>query len=235
MYKTIDSRWGPMVVLARDQYVGRSIINYGEYNPDETEKILELAVPGKLCLDIGANLGAISMALESNGFSTVCFEPQPEIYKLLRANVSGDCFNRALGSTSGTVKMPKVSYSEKGNFGGLGIGGSTIYGQIDVKMDTLDSFNFEDVGFIKIDVEGFELEVLKGGRKTILRDKPVLYIEDDRAEKRAALRDYIKELGYTYEMHQPRLYRENNHFGLKKNIWDRLYASHNLICTYAND
>ena len=234
MHKTVDSRWGPCTYFKKDEYVGRSIHNYGEYGPDETEKILELADKTKLCLDIGANIGVISMALIAGGFKVEAFEPQPEVYKLLKKNVGLDAnvHNTALGMAAGVADMPKVYYSDKGNFGGLGIGAKSIYGSYQVPVATLDSFNFENVGFIKLDVEGFEEQVLRGGVETILRDKPIMYIEDDRMEKSATLRAYIQELGYTYESHKPLLYRENNFFGLKKNIWAPMnYASHNLICT----
>jgi hypothetical protein len=106
-----------------------------------------------------------------------------------------------------------------------------MYGSYEVPVRSLDSYDFENVGFIKIDVEGFEEAVLWGGIETITRDKPIMYIEDDRMEKRSSLRAYIKSLGYTYEAHQPTLYREQNFKGLKKNIWaPKNFASHNLIC-----
>lgn len=233
MINTKESRWGPCSYFLKDEYVGRSIHNYGEYGPDETEKILELAPKDKLCLDIGANIGVISMALVANGYKVAAFEPQPEVFKLLKKNVGfdADVHNTALGMDTGFVDMPKVYYSAKGNFGGLGIGTKSLYGSYQVPIATLDSFGFSNVGFIKIDVEGFEEMVLRGGFETIMRDRPIMYIEDDRMEKRATLREYIKELGYTYTSHQPTLYRENNFFGLKKNIWAPMnYASHNLIC-----
>lgn len=229
--RTVESRWGTCSYFGKDEYVGRSIHNYGEYNPDETEKILELATPGKLCLDIGANIGCISMALSRAGHSVVSFEPQPEIFKLLEKNHNGKNINSALGVDLGLVDMPKVYYSVRGNFGGLSIGMPSIYGSYKVPINTLDSYEFENVGFIKIDVEGFETAVLTGGIKTIRRDRPIMYIEDDRIAERTKLRNMITALGYTYVPHQPTLYRENNFFGLKKNIWDRNYASHNLICT----
>ena len=231
MIKTVDSRWGPCTYFLKDEYVGKSIHNYGEYNPDETEKIVSLADKNKLCLDIGANIGVISMALVASGFEVQAFEPQPEVYKLLNMNVGKNVHNIALGMGAGMASMPKVYYSQKGNFGGLGIGTKSIYGSYEVPVATLDSFEFTNVGFIKIDVEGFEEAVLRGGIETITRDKPIMYIEDDRIDKRVSLRAYIKSLGYTYEMHQPTLYRENNFFGLKKNVWaPKNFASHNLIC-----
>jgi len=48
---------------------------------------------------------------------------------------------------------------------------------VEVPLRTLDSFDFKDVSFVKIDVEGSELEVLEGGRRTISRDRPHLLVE----------------------------------------------------------
>ncbi len=233
MYKTVDGRWGECTFLAKDEYVGRSMYYYGEYGPDETEKILDIAYG--TCLDIGANIGCISQALLAAGHKVVAFEPQPQLFSLLGKN----SLNRgevvlvpaAVGAAEGHVAMPKVQYSAKGNFGGIGVGDRSIYGSISVPVVTIDSHNFNDVGFMKIDVEGYELEVLRGATETIRRCKPIMYIEDDRREKSVALRAYIRELGYNIEEHFPTLYREENFFGLKKNVWDRNYASHNLICT----
>lgn len=228
-------RWGDCEYFLKDEYVGRSIHYYGEYNPDETEKILSLVTGDGWCLDIGANIGCITQALGREGHSVIAFEPQPEVHALLARNASYASddiitYNAAVGAECGTAEMPKIYYSEKNNIGGLGIGMKSLRGNYEVKLVSIDSLKLGKVSFMKIDVEGYELEVLKGARETILRDKPVMYIEDDRIEKRAALREYIAELGYTYEMHQPTLYRENNFFGLKKNVWDKDYASHNLIC-----
>lgn len=232
MLKTINSRWGTTTFFAKDEYVGRSLWYYGEYNPDETEKIIELATGvGGIALDIGANIGVISQALIHSGVKVISWEPQPEVYKLLRKNAVGaTVYNCAVGDVVGTVQMPKVHYSEKGNFGGLSIGDNSKLGSYDVPVVTIDSYDLPPVGFIKIDVEGYELLALRGAVKTITRDKPILYIEDDRKDKSVALRNYIRELGYTITEHQPHLFREKNFFKCSKMCWDRVYASHNLIC-----
>ena len=236
MYKEVEGRWGKCKFFAKDEYVGKSMYNYGEYGPDETELILTLAEESAgCCLDIGANIGVISQALLATGHRVHAFEPQPEVYKLLVENMgnvwgSYTHHNTAIGSEAGVAEMPKVHYSAKGNFGGLSIGSNSIYGTYPVPVVTIDSYEFPDVGFMKIDVEGFELEVLQGATKTIERCKPIMYIEDDRPDKSRALRQKIEELGYYIVEHHPRLYREDNFFGLKKNIWSMTYESHNLIC-----
>jgi len=228
MYREVNGRWGPCRFFGKDEYVGRSMFSYGEYNPDETEKILDLA-SGR-CLDIGANIGCISQALIHEGYVVDAFEPQPELFALLEYNArGGTCHNSACGNEAGMATMPKVQYSAKGNFGGLGLFESSMYGTISVPVLVIDSLNYDDVGFIKIDVEGYEYEVITGATETIKRCRPTLYVEDDRREKSGALRNLIVSLGYGIEEHKPTLYREQNFFGLKKNIWDRNYASHNLI------
>lgn len=231
MLRMVAGRWGKTTYLGKDEYVGRSLHNYGEYNPDETEMILSLADKSRLCLDIGANFGVMGQALEFNGYEVVSFEPQPELFKLvLSKNVAGMKYNCALGDMPGTAPMPKLRYDEKNNFGGMGLGFRSVLGSIQVEVRTLDSFEFEDVGFIKIDVEGFEEKVLRGGQSTIARCRPVMYIEDDRAAQSKSLRDYIMSLGYTIEEHKPPLFREQNYLGYKKNVWGKNYVSHNLIC-----
>lgn len=234
MYKTIEGRWGPIKFLLTDQYVGRSLYYYGEYNPDETEMIRSLA--NGLCLDIGANMGVITQALLVAGHEVIAFEPQLLICDILRENCAFtestkyQVYNTAVGSECGVAEMPKVQYGAKNNFGGLGIGDKSIYGNITVPMTTIDSYQLDGVGFIKIDVEGFEYEVLVGATETIKRCKPILYIEDDRVAKRDRLRKQIQSMGYTIEEHKPTLYRKENFFNHQKNVWDKNYASHNLIC-----
>jgi len=228
----VDGRWGRIWFYGKDEYVGRSLFNYGEYNPDETEMIISLANerPGCECLDIGANFGVMGQALEANGFKVTSFEPQPDVYDVLRRNVSGATFNCGLGDSTGSFTMPKILRGSKANYGGQGIGVRSDLGTISVDVITLDSLNFENIGLMKIDVEGFEERVLRGGVETIARCRPILYIEDDRVDRSASLRAYITSLGYTIEEHKPLLYRPENFFGLQRNIWGRNYASHNLIC-----
>lgn len=225
--RSVSGRWGEVWFEGKDEYVGRSLFNYGEYNPDETEMILSLA--SGLCLDIGANFGVMGQALEANGFEVVSFEPQPDVCKILSKNVTGVIHNCGLGDIEEVGVMPRIFMGSRANYGGMGIGYRSELGTINVDVRTLDSFNLSP-GFMKIDVEGFEERVLRGGVETIARCKPIMYIEDDRAENSVSLRTYITSLGYTIEEHKPSLYRPNNYFGKKKSVWEVDYQSHNIIC-----
>ena len=233
MIRSVDGRWGKTHFFEKDEFVGKSLFHYGEYKPGETEFVLALACEagkGRLILDIGANIGAIGQALEHEGYTVASFEPQPEVFRLLGLNVKGEKHNCALGDFEGIAQMPKVHYSERNNFGGLAIGFSSMLGTIDVAVRKLDSFGLDNVGLMKIDVEGFEERVLHGAVETINRCNPILYMEDDRREARAGLHAFLKKLRYTWTEHRPPLYRADNFFGKRKNVWDESYASHNIVC-----
>ncbi|SNT36751.1 methyltransferase, FkbM family [Tropicimonas sediminicola] len=71
--------------------------------------------------------------------------------------------------------------------------------QVDVETRRLDSFDIRDLGFIKIDVEGHELEVLQGGKETLARETPVLLIEIEERHRPDALEtvsDFLAGFGY---------------------------------------
>ena len=228
--KSCQTAYGPCKFYGKDEYIGRSLYAYGEWSGDECEKIISLA--NGLCLDVGANIGFMSMALASTGLAVLSFEPQEELYRLLVENTTDlpvVPFHMALGSTTDVAHMPIIRYGERGNYGGVPLVGKS-FGTREVKIDTIDNLKLEDVGFIKIDVEGHELEVLKGAEQTIRHWKPIMYIEDDREDKRRALHAYLEELDYSIEQHRPKLFRENNFAGNAVDIWELPYESHNIIC-----
>lgn len=229
--RSVIGKHGEIWFYGKDEYVGKSLYNYGEFSGEECEKILSLADKNKLSLDIGANVGAIAQMFEFHQYPCAAFEPQPEIHNLLQKNFKGETHNCALGSTEGTAQMPRLRYGARYNYGGMSLNTRTELGSYPVPVKTLDSFNYNNVGFIKIDVEGWEEEVLRGALTTIATCKPIMYIEDDRSEKRASLRKYITSMGYSIEEHNTPLYRPNNFFGKAVNVWSpHNFLSFNLIC-----
>lgn len=232
----VDGRWGKCHFFTNDLYIGQSLRHYGEYNPDETEYVVAMAE--KFCrgdkprvLDIGANIGVISQALEASGFLVESFEPLPEVHQLLAMNMRGKTHNVALAERAGFAEMPQLEYGEARNFGGFSLGTrSSLRGAVKVEVKKLDDFNFSDVGLMKIDVEGFEERVLRGAVDTIARCRPALYIEDDRKDKSESLHAFVRELGYDIQLHAPPLFRPENHFGNKENVWGQKLASFNIVC-----
>lgn len=83
--REVNGKYGPVKFFGKDEYVGKSLYNYGEFSPIETARIVGLAGDG-VVLDIGANIGCISQALIVAGKTVQAFEPQPAVYDLLKWN-----------------------------------------------------------------------------------------------------------------------------------------------------
>lgn len=139
-------------------------------------------------VDIGANIGMTSLALASiSPAGTVySFEPSPPTYKLLQRNIhsnnANNCMtlNIACGSSNGTVEFHDNPNSASASH--LSLAGTTLIdGNCQVEVIRLDDFitqhAVERVDFIKIDVEGLELDVVNGARETLSKFKPSLFIE----------------------------------------------------------
>jgi FkbM family methyltransferase len=186
--RTADCRYGRLAFFEDDEFIGKSLAKYGEYSDLETELWCQLELDGKTVIDVGANIGALTVALSdivgADGH-VFAFEPQPQNAGLLRRNVA--CLEVtieevALGAAPGTVSIPFLFDLEHKNYGRVELGS----GDAVVDVRTLDSYNLAPA-FIKIDVEGYELDVLLGARATIERHQPLLYVENDREDKAADL------------------------------------------------
>lgn len=233
-WRRVDSRWGPMVVNRHDHYIGRSLMHYGEFSRDEADRLRSLVQPGAWVVEVGANIGALTLplldAVGPEGF-VMAFEPQPEVREILRANVSRyggqvEVRPEACGPAEGVLYLPPIAYDRPGNFGGVELSGE---GSRPVRVMPLDNLLLPRLDLLKIDAEGMETEVLMGARDLITRHGPILYVEDDRPEHRAALHDALRFLGYRWEQHHPRLFSPRNHFGNQHNLFPGI-VSMNLLC-----
>ena len=151
-------------------------------------------------VDIGGHVGLWSMHLAGKFVQLDAFEPMPQFRECFLKNIGATggvtLHHCALGSTLGQVRMV---YDPKDS-GGTHVGAT---GDV-VEMRTLDSFDFVDVDFIKIDCEGFELEVLKGAVRTIRFTRPTIIVEQkphkleaNYGTKGAPAVEYLKAMGYT--------------------------------------
>ena len=132
-----------------------------------------------LAVDIGAHVGHWSWNMAEDFLQVVAFEPVPQYAECWRKNMEGTARGKAvlhevaLGLGAGTVSL---ACGTPGSHGDTHIAADGDIAQ-DVPLRTLDSFNLQGVSLIKIDVEGYEFPVVKGGTKTILESKPVIIVE----------------------------------------------------------
>jgi hypothetical protein len=78
------------------------------------------------------------------------------------------------------------------------------------------------VGLIKIDVEGYELQVLEGSSDIIARSNPVLYVENDRVNQSPQLIQWLFDHDYQLWWHLPPLFNPENFFEVKENIYPKI-------------
>lgn len=157
-------------------------------------------------LDIGANEGFFAQHLLPLAGSVVAFEPLPqmltrirqlyankmEIHGVIISDREGEAELRypAGGYMSATIAPTNSAALESGR----------VIETVFAPMKTLDSFNLTNVGFVKIDVEGHEEAVLRGGLNTLRREKPNLIIEIEERHAPGSLTrvsKLLQDLGYS--------------------------------------
>lgn len=165
---------------------------------------------GSTVIDAGAHIGSHTIVMANlvgpNG-RVYAFEPQKKIYRELYHNLKLNNLNNAiplryaLGDEAGVIEMNVASIGNEGGTS-IGVGGDKA------ELRTIDGFNFNNVSFIKIDVEQFEDPVLVGARNTIAIHKPILLVEiqggfdfdtapEDIRDKVRHTVDKIKAMGYS--------------------------------------
>lgn len=143
---------------------------------EDRHLISDLLKPGMTVVDVGANIGYYMLMFRSmvgdNG-KIICIEPSPENLPELKKNIESNALKNvelhevAIGKDSGNVNVR----------GGINSGVVQNDGIASVPLRRLDSLVETKVDFVKIDVDGYEGQVLEGAVELLKRDKPILYLE----------------------------------------------------------
>jgi len=164
-------------MLTHDDFIGKQIALLGYYEKVMLNYIKNLNIKGSY-IDVGANIGNHSLYFAKEcGNKIFAFEPDIENYRLLEENTKKynvTSFNIGIGSCKSMMGIER--YREN-------MGMNRLIEGNDVEVSTIDIFEFEEIGLIKIDVEGMEIDVLKGAKKTIEKYKPSLFIENSEPNK----------------------------------------------------
>jgi len=187
---TLDAAGTPAVLhVDPDDHLGKWIARKGWYELDLLEDARERVTGPGTALDVGAHIGnhAVWFALAC-GLDVVSIEPNPDTLKRLTANVEANPGANIRTIHAAVGKKPGRGTSVPGPAGNTGMAKVEIGRTGDLPVITLDSLDVQDVRLIKIDVEGTAAAVLRGARRLIRRDRPVIYAEvDDPAELIAVL------------------------------------------------
>jgi len=129
----------------------------------------------RVALDIGANVGLWTMDLVKDFEHVHAFEPVTDFQECLAKNTKNNNYTIhpvALGEAESEIDM----IITPDNTGHSHIDPSTL-GRGKIPMYTLDSFTFDNIDLIKVDCEGYEVPILKGAKETILRNRPIMIVE----------------------------------------------------------
>ncbi len=242
-YELVQAKHGVFLANRHDIYIGNSLIQYGEYSESEWELLNQVIPEGGIVIEVGAHIGALTIPICKKvgpRGKVLAFEPQPIIFQNLCANLSLNtqfntyAFNKACGSAKSNIKIPDIDYGKEGNYGGAQLEWFTDNktGQ-DVEITTIDSYNIQQLNLLKLDVEGMELEALKGAQNTIERCKPIIYAENHFDNSAKDVVSFLLDLDYNIWQHHARLYNEKNYFQNSNNLYSTT-TSLNIFCVPKN-
>jgi len=224
----IDARYGKMMVHKLDRYIGKSFIEYGEFSEGKVEVFRQMITKDSIVIDVGANIGAHTIVFAGLAKEVYAFEPQKHIFHILCGNVALNelhnvhCFNVACGDGK-QVHYQDIDMAHHNNMGAASLVDMTQGKEIStIPLDI-------PCHFLKIDVEGMELQVLQGAAEMIRFCQPVIYLENDRPDKSAQLIEFINSLGYKCYWHGTALFNPENLRGNQDNVFPGV-GSINMLC-----
>ncbi|MXN66872.1 FkbM family methyltransferase [Stappia sp. GBMRC 2046] len=171
------------------------------YEQDILERLEEYVPKDALILDIGANIGnhALFWVQKSPERKVVCFEPVSSTFEILVKNIEANNKTAQISAQKFGVS-DKPSRARIESFKSSNIGATKLQHDEsgDLSLISIDGFISEEnkIGMLKIDTEGFEVEVLKGADKTIEMHKPIIFVETF-ANKFHETNRILKGHGYT--------------------------------------
>lgn len=207
--RQVDVRGLKLDLSARRSGIVEELLLYGVHEPVATHSYSQRLEPGMSVLEVGTNMGyylAIAASRIGGSGRIIGFEPDPELFQVASRNserlgTPTRVYPFAASDRDGTSTFYQ---SEVGNWGSLknesALQQTT---SVEVETRTIDGF-CEEMQFkpdaLRMDIEGAEAMALAGARRTIARDKPLLFIEVHRfmlseAEYESIL-SVIKEGGY---------------------------------------
>ncbi|MBN2452691.1 MAG: FkbM family methyltransferase [Candidatus Omnitrophica bacterium] len=197
---TLTTMDGITMICDRDdeRSIPMEILNFGDYEAAEMRMMKKFVGKKSVVLDIGANIGWYSINLSrcAPGGRIMAFEPVPGVFKYLKRNIAlngvknVEALNYGLSDRSAIMEFyydPKLTVATSSR---------NLYGdrkkrKIRCRVRRLDDFILRltpRIDFIKCDVEGAELFVVRGAIETLKKARPVLFLE--------MLRKWSAKFGY---------------------------------------
>lgn len=200
----INTIFGPMVILSNDVRIGNELKTQGCWDIKEIldtirsyERFRKL--DSSVILDVGCNVGAWSLPIARRypNHQVLAFDCQALLIRCFDQTIEKNNLQNikssltAISDSNGEIRFGSIDYTFGGNFGAFELepaknsdfNGVTLPGQFTtIPKRTIDSFELDNVGLIKIDVEGMEYKVLKGAVGTLQKCQSVVLFENHKCD-----------------------------------------------------
>lgn len=193
-----------------DEIIDSQIYYTGSFEPDTVATLNRLLSPGAVAIDIGANIGALTLHMAERvgrDGRVIAFEPTPWAYDKLLANLALNDMPHVLPERLGLSDTP-CDRLEAAIQSSYRVDGRSSHTRGAIAVTTLDSYAAEHpmprLDFIKIDTDGMEFAIVRGASATLARFRPSILFElgpdalRDARTSAAELVDYLRTLGYGF-------------------------------------
>jgi FkbM family methyltransferase len=225
----------------------------GEFEPDLAQLFKAVVKPGGVAIDVGANIGFTAILLGQIASRVIAYEVAPSTFPFLEQNIARSGHDTievlpvGLGAVAGAAELTSTPGNRSGTFiADHETADRRYHTSEQAEIRTLDAeverLGLDAVDFLKIDVEGFEMFVIQGGRATLSRFHPVVVMEMNHwclnAFQRIALPDFLDfvlgifPLAYAVQgneyldLHDP----DRRYDAMHKNIVDNSFM--NLVAAF---
>ncbi len=186
-----------------DVFMRSHLHHDGTYQASHLAAALTYVTDWTAAVDCGAHVGTWTRLMSLRFARVIAVEPSADTFEALTANLAAfNCANVearqvAVGALAGTVTMILDGR------GALlkNTGARYVRAKGPVPLETIDSWELQTLGFLKLDIEGSELAALQGARDTLRRCQPIVLFENKGlgrrfGEKPDACQTYLTKLGY---------------------------------------
>ncbi|WP_176044078.1 FkbM family methyltransferase [Burkholderia vietnamiensis] len=210
-FVVIESIHGPFLINRHCDLQADALIKTGrphiQRELDTIMHVIDQLPDGAIAVDGGANAGLVCVPiahrLRERGGQVYAFEPQRTLYHALGGTIALNeldnlhLLNMGLGSSNGTMKVPDVDYGRASDFGQVSLVGEHAAGGTPTPIVRLDSLGLPRLDFLKLDIEGMEIDALRGARQLIETHLPWCWIEYWKVGMEA-IADTFAGLDYTF-------------------------------------
>jgi FkbM family methyltransferase len=225
----------------------------GEFEPDLAKLFSAVVKPGGIAIDVGANIGFTAILLAQIASRVIAYEVAPTTFPYLERNIARSGHENielvpfGLGAVAGAAELTRNPVDRAGTFIADHATADRRYhtseqAEIRILDAEVKRLGQNAVDFLKIDVEGFEMSVIQGGRETLSRFHPIVVMEMNHwclnAFQRIALPDFLDfvlgifPLAYAIQgneyldLHDP----DRRYAAMHKNIVDNSFM--NLVAAF---